>query len=40
MEGYVQHTIKVRNALISLDGKPKYHMRAIGVYGKIILKLT
>jgi hypothetical protein len=38
--GDVQHTRKVRNALIRLDGKLKYHVRDIGVYGKIILKLT
>jgi len=27
----VQHTRKARNALISLDGKPKYHVRDIGI---------
>jgi hypothetical protein len=38
--GDVQHTREVRNALISLGGKSKYHVRDIGVYGRIILKLT
>ena len=40
MMGDVHHTRKVRNALVILDGKPEYHVRDIGVYGKIILKLT
>jgi hypothetical protein len=30
MVGDVQHTRKVRIALISLDGKSKYHVRDIG----------